>query len=293
MLNIAQNLKKSIIPGLLLALTGLSLQVGKTLLILKGKPPEASFVIEAAICYFLMAFFFSFGFFVFYQVIPGKQRFEKAYRYTLFCFLCVGIPGLLGIIAFDFNGGTNLLTAVKIDDYVIAVTDFINLVIIGGAFLGLFSEKKTYQNEPLIVTSNLIWASIAGLVLYPTINFVLHQLINYLSPHDYQIPNQMIGFHYTVFYGLLFLTGMVMPVLYQVAARLIVKTRMNIPLTFTIFFFICLWLMNIAFLLPFGYSWNTTIKFWIENLISTGLVSFGIAGLLNYRSKSQIKWQAG
>ena len=289
MLNITHNLKKSIIPGIILGMTGMILQVGKNFLLLKGQPPKIDFVVGAAICYIMLGFFFCFGFFVFNKVIPGKHRFEKAFRYTLFAYICVGFPGLLGVIAFDFAGGTNLLSDVKIDDYAILVTDFINLVIVGGILLGFSIDKDIEIYEPYNISNRLVISSVLCSLFFPIISFSMHILINYVSPFDYQIPNQMVIFHYVTFYGILILTGVLMPAFYQIAARLLAKFTMTIPVTFTFFFFICLWLMNIAFLIPFGFSWSTTVKFWIENLLSILLTSVLISKTLNRETISMLK----
>jgi hypothetical protein len=279
MFEIKNNLKKSLLPGLYIALLGMTLQVGKGILLFKSGPPKLDFIIGAAICYFLLAGLFAFGFFVFYQVIPGKSRFEKAFRYSLFTFVGVNLPGLLGVAAFDFQGGTNLLSAVKMEDYVIALTDFINFLI-GGTLIGFFLDKKDYPVVTLVKNKNFIVAASVTFVLYPFSNFGLHLLINRFFPYDYQIPDNMVIFHYLTLYGLMFITGLLFPVSYQLAAKLFVLLNVNTPLVFTLFFFLCFWFMNIAFLLPFGFSIGTTIKFWVESLVSIYFISLVTSRIL-------------
>lgn len=213
-----KNLKLSILPSIYFTIFGLSLQIGKSFLIMKNEPPTIDFIIKASIVYYLVSFFFCFGFFTFQDAIPGKSRFKRAFRYSLYAYLAVLLPGIIGVIAFDFKGGTYLFSPEKINDYAITLSDTITFIL-GGISLGFFIKDKD-SSSPYKFTLKLLFSCIIGAVVYPLVQLLINLMVVQFIDYGYTVPNEMKLFHFASLYGTLILTGSLLPVLFSVAKEL-------------------------------------------------------------------------
>ena len=209
-------MRKSAWIGLYLALQGMALQLLKSQLFLHQRPPAVQFIVTVFILYVLTGFLFAAVYFILRDYIPGRTRARKGFNYSLLVFGSVAFGGLIGTIGLDLNGGSDLLTAAKIDDYAIAITDFVNFSL-AGIVLGLIAEPKLVRPfRPALDAKRLWQLSAAGFVLFPIATALLFKGLSSVIPMGIEVPTGAEGWFYLGTFVPLAVSGASIPLFYGI-----------------------------------------------------------------------------
>jgi hypothetical protein len=248
---------------------GLVLQVEKAQLILKNKMPQLDFVVEVVIAYILMGFLFAVAFYFFRNVLPGKTAARKGLTYGMFVALVVLIPGGLGLNAFDFKGLFDLFTPFKIENYLIAAVDTTNMFFGGFVLSRLFKKDIELTEHSRFPKSGVLLSGILGAVLLPLLMFSFHILLEKILSIGLDFPDGVRGWY---FIGLLVpntLAGGFLPLFYVCIADVFPDCGwVRRSWFFFLTVLICYEVINVAFILPFGYSLQTVIFLFLFIMLS-------------------------
>lgn len=194
--------------GIYLTIQGMVLQVGKAVLFFHSKPPAPDFIIEVTLLYFITGFLFALGYFLLIQAIPGKSKLSKGLNYSLLVYFGIAFGNLIGVIGFDFQGKYNLFTLYKIENYAIALADFINFTL-AGTVLGLTSNKTTFSPSLKQMSGKkLMTASAAGFFVFPGLSAGLLKLVSFIIPLKLKIPSDRETWFYMGIFIPLTVTGL-------------------------------------------------------------------------------------
>jgi len=256
-------LRKSLLIGCITPLSGIVLHLAKQKLLFPGNsPPGTAFLVTVSGLFFLMGFLFASGFFLFKPELPGRKNIVKGLVFALFVNLTTIFPNIIGMIAFDFIGKFNLFSIVKIGNYATAVTDFINICLIG-LIIGLISrsQDKTVRQTVKIKNTQLIPAVLFGTILFPVGCALLLFIWDSLLPVVFNISAHVKLWFYSGLFIPLCLTGGTLPVFYRFVEKALSGNWIKKGLNFTALFFLLFWLVCIVFVIPFGYSIWTVLMF--------------------------------
>jgi hypothetical protein len=245
---------KSILIGIFLTVEGMTLQVLKGLFILRKEAPGIGFIIQAAFFYFITGFLFALGYFIVKGNVPGRNRAMKGLVYALLVFFGVAFGNLIGVVGLDFEGGKNLFTAYKIEAYAITITDFVNFLVTG-IILGLVAEGKGAGHaERAPLGKGALIAAVSGFIGFPTAIFLLFRLLEIFFPPVFAVPSGAEGWFYAGFFIPLSITGAAIPLMYGVLRQSFHGSSARKGNAFFLYYYLCFWIINIAFGIPFGFS---------------------------------------
>ena len=266
-------IRKSAWIGLFLALQGMALQLLKSQLFLHQRPPAVQFIITVFILYVLTGFLFAAVYFILRDHIPGRTRAWKGFNYSLLVFGSVAFGGLIGTIGLDLNGGFDLLTAAKIDDYAIALTDFVNFSL-AGVVLGLIAEPKLVRPfRPALDAKRLWQLSAAGFVLFPTATALLFKGLSCVIPMGIEIPAGAEGWFYVGTFVPLAISGASIPLFYGIVRGRFPGGAARKAAAFSLLFILGFQTIALIFGLPFGLAAATVV----DMLIATAIPIFLLA----------------
>lgn len=248
-----KTLRKCLITGVIMMLTGIILQVAKAQLFLKKEPPELGFMIGAVIAYTLVGFLFAIGFYVFRNTLPGRTVLQKSLLHSLLAIVTVLVPGILGMTAFDFEGGFDLLTSRKFEEYTIAIIDVINFLF-GGLLLARLFRNDTVARESRRMPKGKLLGLLLGCTVFPLLMLTLFVTVQGMMSIGLDIPPKATSWFYTGFFAPLAITGAMLSVFYYHVKDTFSGSWLKKSLRFFLTFFICYWFMNISFMLVFGYQ---------------------------------------
>lgn len=263
-----QILKKCLLTGIIMMAAGMVMQVAKAQLFLQKEPPKLGFLISVIIAYIFMGSLYAVVFYLTRHVLPGRTPAAKGLYHSLFASLIVLIPGALGIIAFDFDGGFNLLTSAKIEAYAICLVDVINLGIGGLVLAKIFKDDIRIRQPVMLHKPGFLVSSLISAVLFPILMLAMHLLAEKLLPLGINIPKTARLWYYTGIMLPYILTGGFLPVYYHNVKDTFPGRWITKSLRFFLMIYLGYWLINILFLLPFGYSLQTAIFYLVMSIPS-------------------------
>lgn len=259
---------KCLFNGIIMMFSGMIIQVAKGQLVFKKEPPTLSFVVGVMIAYIVMGFLFSIAFYIFKNNIPGKNVQQKSITHSLFCSFIVLVPGVIGMIAFDYDGLWNLLTPYKMEQYFIAVVDVVNFMIGGLVLAKLFKDDIQFSASIDFPKTAIVISGFIGTFLFPLLMFVFHGLAEMVIPLGLNIPGYARNWYYIGLLSPLILTGGLLPWFYHVVKESFHGSWLTKSIRFFLVFFICYWFMNFSFLVPFGFSVQTVLFYLIISVPS-------------------------
>lgn len=262
-----QLFKKCFLTSIVMMFTGMVMQVGKAQLFLKKEPPAFGFIISVIIAYIVMGFLYAFVFYITRHVLPGKTPAQKGLYHSLFASLIILIPGALGMIAFDIDGGFHLLTSAKIEAYAICVVDVVNLSIGGLVLAKLFKDDIKIRRPVVYPKTGLLISSFVSAVLFPLMMLTMHFLVEKIMPLGIDIPDTTRTWYYIGLILPFILSCVFLPVYYQNVKDAFPGSPLTKLLRFFMIIYFCYWLINVLFLLPFGYSLQTVIFYLVMSIL--------------------------
>jgi hypothetical protein len=268
-------IRKSAWIGLFLALEGMALQLLKSRLFLHQRPPAVQFIATVFVLYVLTGFLFAAVYFILRDHIPGRTRAGKGFNYSLLVFASVSFGGVIGVIGLDLNGGFDLLTAAKIDDYAVAITDLVNFsltgLVLGRPFRPALDAKRLWQ------------LSAAGFVLFPTATALLFKGLSCVIPMGIEVPMGAEGWFYVGTFVPLAVSGASIPLFYGIVRGRFPGGAARKATAFSLLFILGLQAIDIIFGLPFGLGAATVVDLLVATAIPISLLALVSAYALEGR----------
>lgn len=247
-------LLKCLQTAVVMTLFGIIVQVVKGQLILKLPRPEISFIIGVVVSYVMVGTLYAIAFYIFRNALPGKTPVQKGLFYAVLCSLTVLIPGIFGMIAFDFEGKFNLFTPYKVEQYFIVLVDTVNLFIGGYVLAKLFKGNIAIAKPAEIPRSGIMISSLLGAILFPLLMLAVHVLAEGFIPVGLEIPVNAKQWYYIALNAPFILTGGILPLFYQSVIAALPGSWTRKSISFFLVFYCCYWLTNIGFMINFGFS---------------------------------------
>jgi hypothetical protein len=267
-------IRKSAWIGLFLALDGMALQLLKSRLFLHLQPPAVQFIVTVFILYVLTGFLFATVYFFVRDHIPGRTRARKGFNCSLLVFGSVAFGGLIGTIGLDMNGGFDLLTAAKVDDYAIAITDLLNLCLTG-LVLGTIAEPKLVRPfNPALDAKRLWQLSAAGFVLFPTVAALLFNGLSCVIPIGIEVPLGAKVWFYLGTFVPMAISGASIPLFYGIVRGRFPGGAARKAAAFSLLFTLGLQAINLIFGLLFGLAIGTVVDLLIATAIPIFLLTW-------------------
>ena len=268
-------IRKSAWFGLYLALQGMALQLLKAQLFLHQRTPAVHFIVTVFILYVLTGFLFAAVYFILRDYIPGRTRAWKGFNYSLLVFGSVAFGGLIGTIGLDLKGGFDLLTTVKVDDYAIAITDFINFSL-AGVLLGLIAEPRLVRPFCPALDAKRLWRlSAAGFLLFPIATALLFKGLSLIIPMGIELPTGAeSGFYLGTFVPLAVSGASIPPLFYGIVRGRFHGGDARKAAAFSLLFILGLQTIAIIFGLPFGLAVATVLNMLIATAIPIFLLAW-------------------
>jgi hypothetical protein len=283
-MNLKFNIKiiwKCIFIGFYLLIEGMILQRSKTILLLHMPPVVMSFLIQVIVFYFLTGFLFALVYFIIKDALPGKKRYTRGLFYGLLVAFGAGFALIFGCIGLDFKGKFDLLTSYKINVYLFTIADMINFII-SGMVLGVIADKKEIKsNYAGFNKMRLVTASIAGLIAYPVMNFLISILIDPVISAVVDVPGDALTWFYTGIFAPLAVNGAVIPLFYCATKEAFTGSWLRKSLQFFLIYYFGYLVILSIFGLPFGFSLQAIIHFLIIIIFPTFLITSLTAKLQN------------
>ncbi len=250
--------------GLFLTIVGMILQLLKSKVLFHAKPPSFDFIIAVTIFYFLAGFLFALGYFIVKSAIPGKSRVTKGLFYALLVYFGIAFAGLIGIIGLDFVGRFDLFTSYKIENYAIALTDFINFMLTGMA-LGVVAEEKDINPiQYPFIKKRVVLSSVVGFFFFPILNILTFRFLTLFVSSGFNFPPEAEQWFYIGTFIPLSVSGAIIPFFYSIVKNVFNGNVIQKGCKFFIYNYLCFWVINICFGLPFGFSLQAVGNFLIS-----------------------------
>jgi hypothetical protein len=258
---------KSFLIGLFMTALGMALQVAKGMLVFKKAPPRLDFILAVTICYIATGFLYSLGYFMLRVSIPGKSAASKGLRYAFLIYFAVAFGNFIGVIGLDFKGGSALLTPYKLESYFIALIDGINFAVTG-IILGLVAEKQPIVPVPYrFPRAKQLMVSLLGFFLFPSSLALCFKAMTLALPTGLAFTPDTERWFYIGTFAPLAITGAAIPIFYDIARGSFDGAGYRKGLNFFLFYYLCFWLINILFGLPFGYTPQTIVDFLVGSIL--------------------------
>src|SRR5271157_2282041 len=142
--------------------------------------------------------------------------------------------------------------------------------------LGVIADKKEIKsNKAKFNKKGLVIASAAGLIAYPTMNFLISILIDPIISLVYDIPKDAVTWFYVGIFVPLAVNGAVIPIFYCLTEKAFTGSWVRKSLQFFLIYYLGYLIILSLFGLPFGFSLQAVVHFLIIIVVPT----FFIAGL--------------
>jgi hypothetical protein len=252
---------RSALIGLAMTAEVMALQFARGRLIVHDAPPSPGRLIAVSACYLAANFAYALGFFLFADRLPGESWAGKALRYAIMVFMAVWFSGLVAMMALDFEGGFDLLSAAKVKVYWMALCDTFNLF--AGAFLIWLAVRwgRPAVRAEARITANLAARMAAGAVMLPPLAMAGFYAMTLVLPSGFDLSGSRAAAFYFFIFAPLAVSGAGAALFQEalgrasgggIAARAI---RSFIPV-FTLY-----WLTNDVFIPFLGFTWRSLADF--------------------------------
>ncbi len=270
---------KSLFIGVYMTVQGIVLQVSKGILLLEKDPPVPAFLVQVVIFYILTGMLYAYIFFNIRDAIPGKSRIRQGFNYGLLVCGAVVLGFILGMIGMDFEGGFNLFTKAKVENYAVTLIDIINYLVTS-LVLGRISGKEKFTPGKLKLNKKVcVLSSIAGFFLFPLIGAGLSLLLRPLIPLGLSMPAGSELWFYVGTYAPLAVCGAFIPLFYLIARRILKGSPLKKAFSFSVIYYLGYCVVGLFFGLPFGLTIITVIHFLIA-LIPTIFAVMGVTEVI-------------
>ena len=260
----------------IMTLFGIIVQVVKGQLILKLPRPQISFIIGVVISYIILGTLYAVAFYIFRNALPGKKSVQRGLFYAFFCSVTVLIPGVLGMIAFDFEGGYDLFTSYKIEQFFILLVDAVNLFIGGLVMTKFFKDDMVFPRSAERPQKGILISCLIGAVLFPLLMLVVHMMAEGIFPLGLEIPVNAKLWYYKALIFPFILTGGFLPWFYQSVKDVFPGKWARKSFNFFLVFYCGYWVINVGFMLNFGFSLH-----YVLFLLGISILSLLLITMLN------------
>ena len=176
-----------------------------------------------------------------------------------------------------------LLTAAKIDDYAVAITDLVNFSLTG-LVLGSIAEPKLVRPfRPALDAKRLWQLSAAGFVLFPTATALLFKGLSCVIPMGIEVPMGAEGWFYVGTFVPLAVSGASIPLFYGIVRGRFPGGAARKATAFSLLFILGLQAIDIIFGLPFGLGAATVVDLLVATAIPISLLALVSAYALEGR----------
>ncbi len=218
-------------------------------------PPEVAFFLGISACLVVNAFTLN----AFYGAVRpalGGHWLRRGATFAALVWGSVWFGNFLGALGRDYDGGADMFTPYKIEQYATFIADSFNLL--GGCLcLALLARKDVADTSPGSPSSSIVVHALIGLVALPAVIFGWSKVVSLGFGPGYSIPDDALAWHDVAIAAPLFMSGLFVPVVHRAWASLYGAGGVR----FAAAFVALVWLPNALFLLPLGYGVQALLYF--------------------------------